>query len=483
MIVLALMLVAAAAIAVWGARHSGTASDYFAAGHRAGAWLVGVAGTAAAVSAFTFVGGPGLFFAVGIGSLWITFSAPLTGALQCWAVGEPAVEASLARGLLTPQELIGARFGTAARAIAALMIVIGCVANLAGQARAAAVLGEDFLKVPGVLAAGAALLATTAYTALGGMRAGLLADAAQGAVMAAFALVLAGAALVAAGGPAAAIAAVERSRPALLGSFGSAAPARALAWYLLFCLGTCAQPQYLQKFFFLRSRSQLRALPAVLTLALAVTLSVWLGVGLAGTALASRGMIGLGRPDDLAPRTMLLLGPWAELLAGVAILAALMSTAASFLNLAAAAVTRDLPAAFGRPPRGLAAARVVTVAVALVAAGLGATSPRTVALMSITGWGFFTAAFLPVFTVGLAWTGGSGAAAGAAMLAGAAVDLALEPLRGRLPAGLEPGLAGAAVGMLVLVAVSLLARRPAAAGSAVEPGGAGTAAGSAGGVR
>jgi Na+/proline symporter len=451
MTALAALLVVAAFLAWWGARHTRTASDYFAAGHRAGAWLVGVAGTAAAVSAFTFVGGPGLFFAVGIGSLWITFSAPLTGALQCWAVGEPVVEAARRHGILTPQELIGVRFGVRARAVAAIMIVIGCTANLAAQARAAAVLGEDFLKLPGVLAAGAALLATTLYTAVGGMRAGLLADAVQGAVMASFALLLAAIALAAAGGPAAALATLRHATPALLGSFGRVAPAHALAWYLLFCLGTCAQPHYIQKFFFLRSRAQLRLLPGVLTLALAVTLSVWLGVGVAGSALAAQGRITLGRPDDLAPRTMALLGPGAELLAGVAVLAALMSTAASFLNLAAAAVTRDLPAALGRPERSLRAARLTTVAVAVVAAALGASSSRTVAIMTIAGWGFFTAAFLPVFTVGLVWRGASRRAAVAAMLAGAVVDILLEPLRGGLPAGLEPGLAGAAIGMLVLV--------------------------------
>jgi Na+/proline symporter len=76
----------------------------------------------------------------GIGSLWITFSAPLTGALQCWAVGEPTVALARRHGVLTPQELIGARFGNAARGIGAALIVVGCVANLAVQARAAAVL-------------------------------------------------------------------------------------------------------------------------------------------------------------------------------------------------------------------------------------------------------------------------------------------------------------------------------------------------------
>ncbi|MDD5564071.1 MAG: hypothetical protein PHQ91_10180 [Thermoanaerobaculaceae bacterium] len=469
MTVLVVIVVLAGAAAWWGARHARTATDYFAAGGQAGAWLVGVAGTAAAVSAFTFVGGPGLFGMVGVGALWITFSAPLTGALQCWAVGEPVVALARGRGILTPQELIGARFGRAARGIGAALVVVGCVANLAVQARAAAVLGEDFLRVPGALAAGVALLATTAYTALGGMRAGLLADAVQGATMAALALLLAGAALAAAGGPAAAVATLRHASPALLGSFGTAPPARALGWYLLFCLGVCAQPHYIQKFFFLRSREQLRALPGVLTLALAVTLTVWLGVGLAGSALAARGTLALARPDDLAPRTMALLGPWAELAAGVAVLAALMSTAASFLNLATAAVTRDLPATFGRPVGGLPAARVTTVVVALAAAGLGTASGRTVAMLGIAGWGFFTAAFLPVFTIGLAWRGARPRAAAVAMLAGAAADLALELVRSRLPAGLEPGLAGAALGTLVLVAMSWSAVRQRPEGGSSSP--------------
>ena len=451
MTALAALLVVAALLAWWGARHTRTASDYFAAGQRAGAWLVGVAGTAAAVSAFTFVGGPGLFFAVGVGALWITFSAPLTGALQCWAVGEPAQAAARRHGILTPQELIGVRFGLHARAIAAVMIVIGCIANLAGQARAAAVVGEDLLKLPGIVAAGVALLATTAYTAVGGMRAGLLADAVQGLIMATVALLLAGLAIMAAGGPAAAVATLRHAAPELLGSFGRLPPGRAFAWYLLFCLGTCAQPHYIQKFFFLRSPKQLKALPAVLTLALAATLSVWLGVGVAGSALAAQHRITLGRPDDLTPRTLAFLGPGAELLAGIALLAALMSTTASFLNLAAAAVTRDLPAALGKSERSLGAARLTTVAVAAIGAALGASSDRTVAIMSITGWGFFTAAFLPVFTLGLAWPRGASRSATAAMLAGAAVDLVLEVVRGHLPAGIEPGLAGAAVGTLVLV--------------------------------
>jgi sodium/proline symporter/sodium/pantothenate symporter len=456
---LAVFLLLAAALAWWGARRTRDSADYFAAGHRAGAWLVGVAGTAAAVSGFTFVGGPGLFAAVGAGSLWIILSAPLTGALQCWAVGEPVVELAVKHRALTIPELVAGRFGgRATRALAAGVVVVGCVASLAVQARAAAVLGEDFLRVPGAAAAIAAMVATTAYTALGGMRAGLVADAVQGAVMAGFAVLLAVAALAAAGGPATALETLEKARPDLLGSFGAAAPPRAWAWYLLFCVGTCAQPHYLQKFLFLRSRSELRALPAVLTGALAATLAVWIGVGLAGTALVAQGAVTLGRPDDLAPRTMSLLGPWAVLLAGVAVLAAMMSTAASFLNLAAAAVTRDLPEALGRTALGIPAARVATVLFAVAATAIGVTSERAVVALGLVGWGFFTAALLPVVTLGFAWPGATARGAAAAIAAGAVVDLILESVRPHLPAGLEPGLAGAAVGMLMLVVLSWRAR-------------------------
>ncbi len=450
MTVLAVLVVLAAAVAWWSARRAGSAADFFAAGHAAGAWLVGLAGTAAALSAFTFVGGPGMFFAAGTGALWLIASAPVTGALQCWAVGEPVVALVARTGAVTLPELLGARHASrTVRAVAAVVIAIGCVASLAVQVRAVAVLGPVFLGVSGTAAAAAVMLATTLYMALGGMRAGLVADAVQGAVMAGAAVTLAVASLAAAGGPAAAVDAIARTKPQLLGAFGTLPPARALALFLLFCVGTCAQPHYVQKFLFLEDARQLRRLPAVLTLALALTLTVWIGVGIGGTALALDGRIAVAAPDDLSPRTMEHLGPWAVVLAGAGVLAAMMSTAASLLNLSAAALSRDLPAALGRPEGGLAGARLATLGVAAGATLLGLASERTVALLGIAGWGFFTAALLPATTVALALRVRPAALA-AAMAVGGGVDLVLEAVRAGLPAGLEPGLAGAAAGLLIL---------------------------------
>ena len=460
MTILVVVAILAAAAAWWGARRAGDATEYFAAGHRAGAVIVGIAGTAAAVSAFTFVGGPALFAAVGAGSLWIILSAPLTGALQCWAVGESIAAVSAQRPVLTVPELLGRALASrAVTAATAVVVLVGVVASLAVQARAAAVLGEVFLGVSPVLAAVTAMAATAAYTASGGMRTGLLADAIQGGVMAGAAVVIAVAAVIVAGGPAAVIGTLAHTRPDLLGSLGGVGAGRAASWYLLFCLGTLAQPHYLQKFLFLRSPAELRRLPAVLTGALAATLAVWLGVGLAGTALIARGNLAVTQPDDLAPRVVALLGPWAVVLAGVAVLAALMSTAASFMNLAAAAVTRDLPAAWGRAPLPLGWARATTVLVGAAATVVGISSERGVALLGIAGWGFFTAALLPAVVLGLSWRGARAHALVAAIIVGAVADLAIELGKAALAPAVEPGLAGAALGTLVLIAGSLAANR------------------------
>ena len=86
---------------------------------------------------------------------------------------------------------------------------------------------------------------------------------------------------------------------------------------------------------------------------------------------------------------------------------------------------------------------------------IGVGSGRAVALLGVAGWGFFTAALLPVMTLGLAWNGATGRSVAVAMAFGALVDLTLEAVRAALPPALEPGLAGAAAGMVALVALSL----------------------------
>jgi len=437
------LVVAAVLLAIWGFRRSRDPS--------------GLGGTAAGLSAFVFIGGPGLFASIGIASLWIILSAPLTGALQCWAVGEPIVHLAGTRNTLTVPGILAARYGEGApRGLAAVAVVAGGIAMLAVQVKGVAIAGDVLLGGRGWALATVLVGGTTLYTAAGGMRAGLLAEGFQGALMACAALVLAWVALEMAGGPSEAVRTLHRLRPALLDPWNGIGPSTALGWFLLFGLGTCAQPHYLQKFLLLRDHESLRWMPLVMTGGLLAVLTVWIGVGLGGTALVANGTLRISSPDQLAPSLLLGLSPALLLVATTAVGAAVMSTAATLLNLVAAAVTRDLPLAAGRDPgTGLLAARVATVGVAGLAMALAACSGRSVALLGVLGWGTFTAALLPSILLGLNWEGASRRGALAAMIAGPAVQLILEGLhRIQLARNLEPGLTGAALGTLTLIALS-----------------------------
>jgi len=208
----------------------------------------------------------------------------------------------------------------------------------------------------------------------------------------------------------------------------------------------------------LRDMRSLRWLPAVMTGALVAVLTVWIGLGIGGSALWLDGEIDLIHTDELAPSLLRSAGmPWLAAVAVMALLAAVMSTAASLLNTPAAAVARDLPQALGfRVPEGLAAARLATVAAGSGAAALALLSERPVALLGVLGWGTLTAALLPTVMIGLNWAGCTRRSAVAAMILGPAVQLGLEAARvmGADLVGWEPALTGASVGVVALVVLS-----------------------------
>ena len=57
-----------AAIAIWAARRTRNASDFFVAGAGVGLWTLAIAKMAATLSGFTFIGGPGLVYTIGLGA-------------------------------------------------------------------------------------------------------------------------------------------------------------------------------------------------------------------------------------------------------------------------------------------------------------------------------------------------------------------------------------------------------------------------------
>ena len=166
----------------------------------------------------------------------------------------------------------------------------------------------------------------------------------------------------------------------------------------------------------------------------------------------------LVQPDGAAPTYLLELAP--TLLAGLVfagILAAIMSTADSFVNIGSAALVRDLPRALGRTlSRELLWGRVTVVVIAAAAGALAIVSGDLIAILGTFAFGTFGAALAPALAIGLNWKRVTASAAIASMLVGIVVNLGLEVLARSGVTVLQPGVLPTAVSLAASFTVLFL---------------------------
>lgn len=482
-------LLVVVAIGVWAARRTRNAKDFFIAGQGIGLLVTGLATTSAAFSGFVFLGGPGLTYRLGVASFFICASTGFTAGMLCWVVAKRLRLLAEVREIYTVPDAVLARFGSRrASGLAAVAVLVGTVGYLGAQLLALGVLVESIFGVgdllaarglpaewglPVAMAAGAAVILF--YSVAGGMVAGVYTDLFQGALMLVAAVGVFLHALEAGGGLggiAGSIAASERFGASFLDPLSGVPALTALGFFFVFSIGTLGQPHMLHKFYMLDDVRKLKWLPLVIALSQSLCLLIWVGVGLAVPALVARGeMAPLANPDQAAP--LFLLGYVPEVLAGLVfagILAAVMSTADSFVNVGAAALVRDLPRALGRSVGDeLAWGRGVVAGLTVVAGVFAWFYGDLIALLGTFAFGTFGAALAPSLAVGLNWRRVPATAATASIGTGLLVNLGLELLARQtffpglpkppLPAGVLPTAVSLAASFSVLFVVTWVAGR------------------------
>jgi Na+/proline symporter len=462
------------AVGGWAARRTNTTKDFFIAGSGAGLWAVGLATMAASFSSFVFLGGPGLLYRVGLGSLFITLPVGFTAGLLCRVVAR-RLRTMAGEGVMTIPEALDRRFpGGSVRAAAAVSILLGVIAYLGLQFQGIVVLARGFGVERPEWALAVGLVVMLAYSVSGGMIAGLYTDVIQGALMLVAAAVVFVRALQLSGGWISMLESIHADRGAeFLQPQGELSLPTVLGFFFVFGIGVLGQPHLLHKFFMLRDPRQIRYLPLIFGGSQIVCLAIWLGVGLGVPALVAQGVLDpLAMADDATPTFLIRCLPAALgglLAAGV--LAALMSTADSFLNIGAAAITRDLPQAFGRPLRNeFRAARIAVVAIALVALIFSRLYADLIALVGTFAFGAFAAALAPALVLGLWWKRVTTKAAFASIVSGMTIAVTLEFFmkqswfeslpRPPLAAGVLPSSVALSASFLVLLLLSARGRRP-----------------------
>ncbi len=472
-------LVVVLAIGLWAARRTRNVRDFFIAGQGIGLLVTGLATMSAAFSGFVFIGGPGLTYRLGMASLFICLPVSFTAALLCWTVAKRLRLLAEVREVFTVPDAILVRYRSRlASGLAAVAVVVGSVSYLAAQLLAMGVIIEAIFGTREILgpwslpvAMGVGLVVVLLYATGGGMLAGVYTDLVQGSLMVLAAGSVFFYALRSGGG----LGEITRSiadsdvfGPTFLDPLGRLPLFTAMGFFFVFAVGTLGQPQMLHKFYMLDDPRKLKWLPLVIAVTQALCVLIWLGIGLAVPALVAQGqLLPLANPDDASP--LFLLGFVPELLAGLVfagILAAIMSTADSLVNIGSAALVRDLPRACGRPlSRQLFWGRWAVVGLALAAAGFALLYGDLIALLGTFAFGTFAAALAPSIVVGLNWKRVNAAAASASIVTGMGLNLVLEflakqtyfpalPKASFLQAGVLPSVVSLAASFSVLFLVS-----------------------------
>jgi Na+/proline symporter len=423
---------ACALIGWWAARRTRTAEDFFVAGRGIGLLPFALAAMASTLSGFAFIGGPGLVYSIGLTALFIVLPAALTNTYGALVLGKRMRLLGERHQLVTVPDAIRLRYDSpAAQGLSALAIVIGVVGYLATNVLALGLVVDALFGVglgPGIWI-GAAI--TLAYSASGGILAGIWVDVFQGGLMAVASSVVFAFALDSGNGLAAITRAIESVDPSFLGPWGTRGAMVALSFFFVFAVGSLGQPHIAHKYYMLKDVRRLRWYPALMTVAMLLAQLLFVGVGIAVKALVVNGELpALARADDATPAFLLGYVPAvvaALVFAGVA--AAIMSTVNSFLNIGAAAITHDIPRALGRAVSAetwLRRGRLWTVVLSVAGATMAHVSGTLVAFLGIFGYGLFACTLVPALAIGLTWKGATREGAIASLVLGLAATLALE---------------------------------------------------------
>lgn len=475
----ALFILSVFAVGLYSKRLVDSSDEFYGATKMFGAAVITLASMSGVMSAFGFIGGPGLVYQMGTSSLWMTFASGLGFAMAYWIVGKRVRGMADIADIGTLGDIADERFNSGAiRGILALILFIACWAYLASQVAGGGYVLSVILGIPMETAVWLVFGLIIVYVAVGGMASAQLAGAYTGAVMLVGVVgVVVGFFQIAGGMENTTMTVVEAGEltgadvtkafaPQMLDGWGLAeesAPGLLLIWPVVFSIGVMGQPQVLQRMFSIDDPKGLRTVGLVSGVTYAVGSILWLLIGFVALYLVASGSVEpLADPDMAAFEFVDRLHIVLQMVIYAGLVAAIMSTAAFFLSVASGAIARDFVRAMGwevseQRETWLGRAAVLVVGVGSVIFGLY--GGHLVAILGTFGWGTFVSGTIPAVVVGLLWKGASreGVTAGlAASLFLNVTLLAATQLGYTFPIGMDFYFIAISVSIAVTIFVSYL---------------------------
>jgi len=428
MISLALYFLVMLGIGLYAYRKSTSdVSGFMLGGRSLGPGVTALSAGASDMSGWMLMGVPGLMFAVGLSSAWISFGLIL-GAFLNYLIVAPRLRTytELANDSITLPDFFENRFADSSHALritSSIVIILFFTLYTSSGIVAGGKLFESSFglsyEVGLYITAGVVVL----YTLFGGFLAVSLTDFVQGCIMF-IALVLVPIVAVSnVGGTANMLNTIEQINPEFLNLFSGVsivAIISALAWGL----GYFGQPHIIVRFMAIRSVDDIPTARRIGMSWMIVSLFGAMATGFAGIAYVAK----TGMKIEDSETIFILLGQvlFHPLIAGfllAAILAAIMSTISSQLLVTSSSLTGDFYQAFlnknASEKQLVFVGRLSVAAVALVAIALAYDRESSILTLVSNAWAGFGAAFGPLVIMSLYWKKMNRHGALAGMLTGA----------------------------------------------------------------
>lgn len=464
-VIIALYFLMMFGIGFWANKKTKSAKEFLVAGQSLGFFVMAIATFSSIQSGWGMVGNTGATYNWGPSVLVsAAFLVPLGFTLAWFLLGSRLYHAAKHHDVYSVPDLIRARYKSrSAHTSMSVAMMLGSVAYMTSQIASMGIIASLLLGTS--LEAGAWIGATVVavYTVAGGMLAAVWTDLVQGMLMIGMSVGIFLLAINASGGWAQTLETIGGSDPALLSLTGGQQSAFVFGYAVLLLFGAAGQPQLITKFLMLKDETELKWGALVTGIAYGLTTLFSLGVGLSLKAMVISGESSAPATLDNAT-THFLSNFTSPVVAGLALtglLAAIMSSASSFITIGAASVVRDFATSIGLTVRReLLWSRVFSVVITLLALLFALYLSQVIFILGAIGWAAFAAAIIGPVALGVYWNKATGAGVVWAVVVALGANIVVSIFTSQeiltVPPYLHVGGASLMLSILVFVVTSLL---------------------------
>lgn len=449
-------------VGLWANTKMKSSKDFLVAGQSLGFFVMAIASFSSIQSGWGMVGYTGTTSNWGIGVLVTIIVLPVGFTVAWFLLGGRLRQIAHRHEVYSIPDIIRVRYKSrSAHLWMSIAMILGAIGYMTAQIVAAGVIMSLLLGVPFVTASWIGALIVAAYTMAGGMLAAVWTDLIQGVIMIGLSIVIFFVALASGGGWSSVMATLAGEDMDFLALDGVQPAVWIIANAIMLFLGVIAQPQLVHKFLMLKSVKELKWGATVAGIGYATTTLFSLGVGLAMRSAIIEGRVGEPATLDDTATSFLsnFTNPIVAGVALVALLAAIMSSASSFITIGAAALMRDLTSALRiRINHDLLWNRLASLVIVGAALYIGLYLDQIIYLLGAIGWAAFAAAIFGPIVLGIYWRRGTGIAATISVITGLALNIALTLLVSNteviLPGHFFTGTLVICAGILIYVFIS-----------------------------